>query len=160
MDQNQHTGVPGPAGRRLHIAHRRSPSEMTPMISESSKHSCILTKYTCLIRVTRHCENPNVHLANSYICSGTTGFATADRASSATAAADSCHTPAICKHGDDPTTAATTKCQLPNTTRAPDTSYHVRHVTPCYRLPVSTAASTATAWRSHECSNTAIITSP
>ncbi|CZR65533.1 related to SSD1 protein [Phialocephala subalpina] len=26
-------GVPGPAGRRLHIAHRRSPSELTPLMS-------------------------------------------------------------------------------------------------------------------------------
>lgn len=37
MDQQQQNlGVPGPAGRRLHIAHRRSPSEMTPLLSESS----------------------------------------------------------------------------------------------------------------------------
>jgi len=36
MDQQQQNlGVPGPAGRRLHIAHRRSPSEMTPLLSES-----------------------------------------------------------------------------------------------------------------------------
>lgn len=35
MEQQAHNAVPGPAGRRLHIAHRRSPSEMTPMISES-----------------------------------------------------------------------------------------------------------------------------
>ncbi|KAI4240560.1 MAG: hypothetical protein L6R40_005048 [Gallowayella cf. fulva] len=34
MDQQAHNGVSGPAGRRLHIAHRRSPSEMTPMIME------------------------------------------------------------------------------------------------------------------------------
>lgn len=27
-------GVPGPAGRRLHIAHRRSPSELTPLMME------------------------------------------------------------------------------------------------------------------------------
>lgn len=26
-------GVPGPTGRRLHIAHRRSPSELTPLVS-------------------------------------------------------------------------------------------------------------------------------
>lgn len=36
MEHQQHSGVPGPAGRRLHIAHRRSPSEMTPMISRLS----------------------------------------------------------------------------------------------------------------------------
>ncbi|KAI0490532.1 hypothetical protein F4859DRAFT_11494 [Xylaria cf. heliscus] len=37
MDQQQQPpptgGVPGPAGRRLHIAHRRSPSELTPLMS-------------------------------------------------------------------------------------------------------------------------------
>ncbi|RSL69499.1 hypothetical protein CEP54_002316 [Fusarium duplospermum] len=31
--QPQVGGVPGPAGRRLHIAHRRSPSELTPLVS-------------------------------------------------------------------------------------------------------------------------------
>lgn len=31
--QPQVGGVPGPAGRRLHIAHRRSPSELTPLMS-------------------------------------------------------------------------------------------------------------------------------
>ncbi|KAL2051767.1 hypothetical protein ABVK25_007923 [Lepraria finkii] len=34
MDQQPQPGVPGPAGRRLHIAHRRSPSEMTPLLME------------------------------------------------------------------------------------------------------------------------------
>jgi hypothetical protein len=29
----QHGGVAGPSGRRLHIAHRRSPSELTPLMS-------------------------------------------------------------------------------------------------------------------------------
>lgn len=34
MDQQgQQTGAQGPGGRRLHIAHRRSPSEMTPLMS-------------------------------------------------------------------------------------------------------------------------------
>ncbi|KAI1332116.1 hypothetical protein F5Y16DRAFT_214102 [Xylariaceae sp. FL0255] len=37
MDQQQPppptAGVPGPTGRRLHIAHRRSPSELTPLMS-------------------------------------------------------------------------------------------------------------------------------
>ncbi|KAI8633033.1 hypothetical protein F5Y19DRAFT_471290 [Xylariaceae sp. FL1651] len=39
MDQQQQPpppptgGVPGPTGRRLHIAHRRSPSELTPLMS-------------------------------------------------------------------------------------------------------------------------------
>ena len=35
MDQQGQPGVPGPAGRRLHIAHRRSPSELTPLMSTS-----------------------------------------------------------------------------------------------------------------------------
>ncbi|KAH8697371.1 putative cell wall biogenesis protein phosphatase Ssd1 [Talaromyces proteolyticus] len=34
MDQQGQSGVPGPAGRRLHIAHRRSPSELTPLMME------------------------------------------------------------------------------------------------------------------------------
>ncbi|KAI4117509.1 MAG: hypothetical protein LQ345_002266 [Seirophora villosa] len=34
MEQQAQNGPLGPAGRRLHIAHRRSPSEMTPMIME------------------------------------------------------------------------------------------------------------------------------
>ncbi|KAK1760452.1 hypothetical protein QBC47DRAFT_419254 [Echria macrotheca] len=33
QNQPQSGGVPGPAGRRLHIAHRRSPSELTPLMS-------------------------------------------------------------------------------------------------------------------------------
>lgn len=33
QQQSQPTGVPGPTGRRLHIAHRRSPSELTPLVS-------------------------------------------------------------------------------------------------------------------------------
>ncbi|KAG5975255.1 hypothetical protein E4U55_007751 [Claviceps digitariae] len=31
--QQQTGGIPGPTGRRLHIAHRRSPSELTPLMS-------------------------------------------------------------------------------------------------------------------------------
>lgn len=34
MAQQNSTGVPGPAGRKLHIAHRRSPSELTPLMME------------------------------------------------------------------------------------------------------------------------------
>ena len=34
MAQPGQGGVPGPAGRRLHIAHRRSPSELTPLMME------------------------------------------------------------------------------------------------------------------------------
>jgi hypothetical protein len=32
-NQQSQGGVPGPTGRRLHIAHRRSPSELTPLMS-------------------------------------------------------------------------------------------------------------------------------
>lgn len=41
MDQQGQTGPQGPAGRRLHIAHRRSPSEMTPLMSESPVPACM-----------------------------------------------------------------------------------------------------------------------
>ena len=34
MEQNGQNGPLGPTGRRLHIAHRRSPSELTPLMSE------------------------------------------------------------------------------------------------------------------------------
>ncbi|KIV78796.1 hypothetical protein PV11_06406 [Exophiala sideris] len=34
MAQQNPTGVPGTTGRRLHIAHRRSPSELTPLMME------------------------------------------------------------------------------------------------------------------------------
>ncbi|KAK3060185.1 hypothetical protein LTS18_009126, partial [Coniosporium uncinatum] len=34
MDQQGQTGPMGPQGRRLHIAHRRSPSELTPLMME------------------------------------------------------------------------------------------------------------------------------
>ncbi|WEW55805.1 Translational repressor [Emydomyces testavorans] len=34
MDQQGQSSLPGPAGRRLHIAHRRSPSELTPLMME------------------------------------------------------------------------------------------------------------------------------
>ncbi|PSK37487.1 Virulence protein SSD1 [Elsinoe australis] len=34
MDQQGQTGPTGPGGRRFHIAHRRSPSEMTPLMME------------------------------------------------------------------------------------------------------------------------------
>lgn len=36
-------GVPGPTGRRLHIAHRRSPSELTPLMSMFSNPGSKLT---------------------------------------------------------------------------------------------------------------------
>ncbi|KAJ5204332.1 Virulence protein SSD1 [Penicillium cinerascens] len=34
MDQQGQSGPPGPGGRKLHIAHRRSPSELTPLMME------------------------------------------------------------------------------------------------------------------------------
>ncbi|KAK2774648.1 hypothetical protein FQN52_001243 [Onygenales sp. PD_12] len=33
-NNNNNNSIPGPAGRRLHIAHRRSPSELTPLMME------------------------------------------------------------------------------------------------------------------------------
>lgn len=50
MDPQGQTGVPGPTGRMLHIAHRRSPSEMTPMISK------------CCYGLLQYC--PNVSLCS------------------------------------------------------------------------------------------------
>jgi hypothetical protein len=36
MDNTPRNGQLGPHGKPLHIAHRRSPSELTPLMSESS----------------------------------------------------------------------------------------------------------------------------
>ena len=36
MEQQGQQGPMGPQGRRLHIAHRRSPSELTPLMSKFS----------------------------------------------------------------------------------------------------------------------------
>lgn len=38
-------GVPGPTGRRLHIAHRRSPSELTPLMSMFANPGSKLSPY-------------------------------------------------------------------------------------------------------------------
>ena len=40
-------GVPGPTGRRLHIAHRRSPSELTPLMSMFSNPGSMFISFLC-----------------------------------------------------------------------------------------------------------------
>jgi len=54
MDQQDVQGLapqlPGPAGRRLHIAHRRSPSELTPLMSKPYLPSPSTVSHTCLLR--------------------------------------------------------------------------------------------------------------
>lgn len=93
----------GPAGRRLHIAHRRSPSELTPLMSK-----CYLV--ICYVMASRKSRV----LANMK-SSGTTRTRPADRASTSTAESTCCHTSAICQHGH-----ATSRSdpELPANTRA------------------------------------------
>ena len=86
MDPNNQGGEQlGPNGRRLHIAHRRTPSEMTPLMStfnpfcgsdESSFMELVLT----------------LHL----LLSGTTRPRSADRDAASATAADRSNAPAIC----------------------------------------------------------------
>jgi protein SSD1 len=46
QNQPPQGGVPGPTGRRLHIAHRRSPSELTPLMSMFSSPGSKLSSYS------------------------------------------------------------------------------------------------------------------
>ena len=50
MDQQQLPGVAGPAGRRLHIAHRRNPSDMTPLLSRFYSVPVLIQIYECVKR--------------------------------------------------------------------------------------------------------------
>ena len=50
MDQQQLPGVAGPAGRRLHIAHRRNPSDMTPLLSRFYPVPVLIQVYECVKR--------------------------------------------------------------------------------------------------------------
>jgi hypothetical protein len=56
MDQQNQTGPQGPAGRRLHIAHRRSPSEMTPLMGMYlvflSLRILVMSHFQCLQMLT------------------------------------------------------------------------------------------------------------
>jgi len=58
MEQQQNPppqgGVPGPAGRRLHIAHRRSPSELTPLMSMFSSPGSKFSTFVVIKIVCRH----------------------------------------------------------------------------------------------------------
>ena len=154
MDQPPHPGVAGPAGRRLHIAHRRSPSEMTPLLSKT-----ILTSFNEQTD-TRHCAMVSRALADLYSAhSGTTCFAATDRASPATTAADIQHASAICEHGHDTFTTTVTYCELPASAGATTTSDYGRHVPPCKRFSISSTAPTTAIGCPNECSYTAGVTS-
>jgi len=67
MDQQGgQSGVPGPAGRKLHIAHRRSPSELTPLMS------------TFFPTVTLHLIKKGQETKSRRVSSGTIGHSTTD----------------------------------------------------------------------------------
>ena len=81
----------GPGGRKLHIAHRRSPSELTPLMSKLIAH-----------------EDNNLADAD-YLSSGAASTPAADRCSATAAATNRSDSPAIRQHGHDFTSA--TACQ-------------------------------------------------
>lgn len=63
MEQQNQGGVPGPAGRRLHIAHRRSPSELTPLMMEQL---AIQQQIEVLQEQSRQIAMLNPHIAQAY----------------------------------------------------------------------------------------------
>ena len=162
MDHQQNQppqgGIPGPTGRRLHIAHRRSPSELTPLMSmfssPGSEYSCRLLSLRVAVvivyppRISSHTD----HMSDS----GTTCNTATNRAVTATAAADPGYTSAICEYGDDPADST------------PRTQWRIQpHTTadaepiPSERIPISQSATTATAdEHTNGCSHPAVVTSP
>lgn len=93
MDQQNQSGVPGPAGRKLHIAHRRSPSELTPLMS--------MFPLQLLLRSLFPAE---LQIANNRRNSGTIGDSATNRDASATATANRSHTSTVCQYGTIATT--------------------------------------------------------
>ena len=70
QNQPPQGGVPGPTGRRLHIAHRRSPSELTPLMSMFSSpgsklSSCSLPRS----KLSSSCPIPTIQLVADHISS-------------------------------------------------------------------------------------------
>lgn len=84
MAQPGSNGVPGPAGRKLHIAHRRSPSELTPLMSMCSP-GARAAQFDATFT--------NRELTDS---SGTTCSSATNRTTSAATAANRCHPRTIC----------------------------------------------------------------
>ena len=158
MDQQPHPGVAGPAGRRLHIAHRRSPSEMTPLLSRFSQRPLIVSMCH---QAMGHSQLLCKHVADWPVCcSGTTRFAATNRTSSATATTNRWSAPAICADGHDPSTTTTTNCQLSPPASDARTICHGRHVTPRKCIPIPAATPATAAGGPNERTNTACIAPP
>lgn len=98
MDQQGVSGLQpsqGPSGRRLHIAHRRSPSELTPLMSTRKGYRPLSFQCT-------------TDMVDS---SGTAGPPATDRGFAAPTTANRRHPPTVRQHGDDTASAAITwKC--------------------------------------------------
>lgn len=151
-------GVPGPTGRRLHIAHRRSPSELTPLMSMfSSPGSMYLVNPVSSIFLYIHiyiylCVDAN----EVVIHSGTTCHSATNRTLATTATADSSYSPAIRQHGHDP--SLSTSCprciQYPSADAA-------ELICPTTDLPIPKSDATTAADESfYGCTDTTPRTSP
>lgn len=166
-------GVPGPTGRRLHIAHRRSPSELTPLMSmyanpgsEYSPFSSSHLSPSCNTREARDTVPPLLsptailviysyqQIANmiSSVSSGAACYPATNRASTAAATTVAGYTPTIHQHGYNASWTNRSWRLQPYATR------YSQHG--AAGLPVPQPASTATTKRSAGSSESAHVTSP
>ena len=100
--------VHGRGGRVIQVAHRRSPSEMTPLMSTSLPFPSLDN----VIPQLAYSSNVpiKVHVLIKMVGRrGTTRARPADRNASGATAADRRHAPAICPDGCHPTTATATE---------------------------------------------------
>jgi hypothetical protein len=162
MDQQNQPpqgGVPGPTGRRLHIAHRRSPSELTPLMSMFSSPGSKLFGFSMCSQawpVVIEAPAPqHRNITDKHLYSGTTCDSATNRTASATTAADPGYPPAIRQHGHDPSHST------PRTRRrVPHTATDAESIpTKCLSVP-QPDATTATDECPDGCSYTTVITSP
>ncbi len=154
QNQPPQGGVPGPAGRRLHIAHRRSPSELTPLMSMfSSPGSKLASILSVVTRASAFkCAKINTMLIHA-LNSGTACDSAADRIAPATTAADPSYPPTICEHGHDSSYAAPCSWWI-----QPSSTADAEFIsTKC--LPVQQSNATAADECTNGCAYTAFITS-
>jgi len=161
QNQPPQGGVPGPTGRRLHIAHRRSPSELTPLMSMfSSPGSKLFSFGAAIMARCRHRSSSSTRIEThlTYVRnSGTTCDSTTNRAIAATAAANSSYTPAICQYGHDSTNPTPRPRRMIPSSAAAD----AEPLPPkCFSVSKPNAATAAADECTHGCSYTTLITSP
>lgn len=137
-------GVPGPAGRRLHIAHRRSPSELTPLMSmfanpNSKPLIILLTPFPprAAPRFSAYMSSPSSWSWQPLVLtfsssSGAACHPATDRTPTAAATTDPGDSTAVCQHGD----------AAPWWRIQPPPAQHDQHVAPS-RFPVPESATAA-----------------